>query len=79
MLLEFLVVVLYPMNTSSIEKAIEKAGGRGAVAKALGLTVEAVRQWTLDDRRIPATRAVELEKISGVHRSELRPDLWERE
>lgn len=78
MSLEFLVVVLRPMNTSSIEQAIEKAGGRGAVAKSLGLTVEAVRQWTLKDRKIPPKRAVELEKISGVHRSELRPDLWEK-
>lgn len=65
-----------PMNTSSIEQAIEKAGGRGAVAKSLGVTVEAVRQWI--KRPIPAKRAIDLEGISGVHRSELRPDLWER-
>ena len=62
------------MTTLSIEEAIKKAGGRGAVAKALGVTPEAVRQWIT--RKIPAERAVDLEKISGVHRSALRPDLW---
>jgi DNA-binding transcriptional regulator YdaS (Cro superfamily) len=65
------------MNTSSIEQAIANVGGRSQVAKRLGVTVEAVRQWI--ERRIPAERAVELEKISGVHRSELRPDLWDKE
>ena len=64
------------MNTSSIEQAIEKAGGRGTVAKALGVTPEAVRQWISSS--LPAKRAVQLEGISGVHRSELRPDLWEK-
>lgn len=63
------------MNTSPIEQAIEKAGGRSEVAKQLGVTVETVRQWI--KRPIPAKRAVELERISGVHRSEFRPDLWE--
>lgn len=62
------------MNTTHIENAVKKAGGRGAVAKALGVTPEAVRQWIVG--KIPAERAVELEKVSGVHRSFLRPDLW---
>lgn len=62
------------MNTTHIENAVKKAGGRGAVAKALGVTPEAVRQWITV--KLPAERAVELEKISGVHRSFLRPDLW---
>jgi len=64
------------MNTSSTEQAIKKAGGRGAVAKSLGVTVETVRQWIV--RPIPAKRAIDLESLSGVHRSELRPDLWEK-
>jgi DNA-binding transcriptional regulator YdaS (Cro superfamily) len=62
------------MNTSHIESAVKKAGGRAAVAKKLGITPEAVRKWIRGN--IPAGRAVELEKISGVHRSYLRPDLW---
>lgn len=61
------------MNTH-IKDAVKKAGGRGAVAKALSVTPEAVRQWEIV--KLPAERAVELERISGVHRSLLRPDLW---
>lgn len=60
--------------TLAINEAVKKAGGRSAVAKALGVTPEAVRQWIT--RKIPAERAVDLERISGVHRSHLRPDLW---
>jgi DNA-binding transcriptional regulator YdaS (Cro superfamily) len=62
------------MDTSFITKAVQKAGGRSAVAKKLNVNVETVRQWEI--KKIPAERAVDLEKISGVHRSFLRPDLW---
>jgi DNA-binding transcriptional regulator YdaS (Cro superfamily) len=62
------------MEKSFITKAVEKAGGRGAVARALKVNVETVRQWEV--RKLPAERAIDLEKISGVHRSFLRPDLW---
>lgn len=62
------------MDKSFIAKAVEKAGGRGAVARALKVNIETVRQWEV--RKLPAERAIDLEKISGVHRSFLRPDLW---
>ncbi len=62
------------MDTSFITKAVEKAGGRSAVARALNVNVETVRQWEV--RKLPAERAIDLEKISGIHRSFLRPDLW---
>jgi DNA-binding transcriptional regulator YdaS (Cro superfamily) len=59
---------------TTISDAVKKAGGRKAVSVALNVKTETVRQWEI--RKIPAERAVELEKISGVHRSYLRPDLW---
>lgn len=72
--LVFLVLGWVPMMTSSIEQAVKKAGGRAAVARELGVTPEAVRQWI--KKKLPAERAVDLERLSGVHRSSLRPDLW---
>lgn len=61
------------MNTH-IKDAVKKAGGRGAVARSLNVTPEAVRQWEVV--KLPAERAVDLARLSGVPRSLLRPDLW---
>ncbi len=56
--------------------AIEKAGGRGVVAALFDISVEAVRQWTLPGRRIPAEYILQLEQKSGVSRYDLRPDVY---
>jgi DNA-binding transcriptional regulator YdaS (Cro superfamily) len=53
-------------------------GERGRIprlAKELGLTRSAIHQWD----RIPAERVVEVERITGIKRELLRPDLFERE
>ena len=55
------------------EKAKEIAGGPAALANALGdLTSQAVSQW----RVIPAKRAIEVERITGISRHDLRPDVF---
>lgn len=55
------------------ELAKQKAGGSTALAKALGgITPQAVSQW----RRIPAERTIEVEKITGLSRHDLRPDIF---
>lgn len=55
------------------ELAKQKAGGSTALAKALGrITPQAVSQW----RRVPAERTIEVEKITGVSRHVLRPDIF---
>lgn len=41
------------------------------VASGLGVTHSAVSQWD----RVPAERVVEVERITGIPRHELRPDL----
>jgi DNA-binding transcriptional regulator YdaS (Cro superfamily) len=47
-------------------------GGGAAIARALGISRQAIYQW----RRVPPERVIELERLSGVPRSELRPDLY---
>jgi DNA-binding transcriptional regulator YdaS (Cro superfamily) len=42
------------------------------LAKSLGITHGAVNQW----RRVPAERVVEVERITGIPREKLRPDLY---
>lgn len=57
---------------AALVRAIEKIGGASATGRALNISPQAVGQWL----RAPAERALELERLSGVSRHELRPDLY---
>ena len=57
---------------SSLALAIEKAGGTGALASALGITSQAISQWN----KVPAERCLAVEKLTGVSRFQLRPDIY---
>lgn len=59
------------MNTG-IEKAAGAAGSVAELARRLGITRSAIAQWD----KIPAERVVEIERVTGVPRAELRPDLY---
>ena len=56
-----------------LEYAARKVGGFAQLAAKLGIARQAVYQWT----RIPAERVADVERITGVPRAELRPDLYE--
>lgn len=60
------------MREPGLEAAIRAVGGIGALARALGLAQPSVSEW----RRIPADRIAAVESVTGVPRSELRPDLY---
>lgn len=60
------------MMQAALKKAIELAGGEKALAAHFNITRQAVEQWTV----CPPFRALELEKLTGVSRHELRPDLY---
>lgn len=53
----------------------ERRGIRLQIAKAIGLNKAAVYQW----RKVPAERVLDVERITGVSRHDLRPDLYPRE
>lgn len=55
-----------------VEQAIEKAGGAAALARELGVTVQAVCKWT----EIPPRRVLEVERLTGISRHKLRPDVF---
>lgn len=57
---------------SAIEQAAAAAGGITRLSTALGLSRTAVSGW----RRVPAERVLAVERISGVSRYVLRPDLY---
>ena len=52
-----------------------KRGLRSQVARDLGITHGAVSQW----RAVPAERVLEVERVTGISRHDLRPDIYPRE
>lgn len=55
-----------------VKLAAEKAGGIVKLSLALGLSRGAASQW----RRVPAERVIEVERLTGIPREILRPDLY---
>jgi len=60
---------------SPVKKAIDKAGGQSALARSLNITPQAVQRWASKDR-VPHMQVIPVEKITGISRHELRPDLY---
>ncbi|MEO1223347.1 MAG: Cro/CI family transcriptional regulator [Pseudomonadota bacterium] len=57
-----------------LKKALVAAGGPAALARALGVSRQAISQWT----RVPAERVLDVERAcnGAVSRHELRPDIY---
>lgn len=56
----------------ALAKAIKAAGSSKALAQALGVSAQAVSQW----RRVPHMHVLTVERLFGVPRHELRPDIF---
>ena len=60
------------MRSKALSRAIETAGGLKNLATPLGITPQAISQWA----ECPVLRVLEIERLSGVSRHELRPDIY---
>ena len=60
------------MDKSSLTEIIKRAGGRRAIARALGMTEQAVGQW----RQVPPRWAVDVAAMAGMSPTEIRPDVF---
>jgi hypothetical protein len=53
----------------------ERRGLAIRISRELGITHGAVSQW----RRVPAERVLDVERLTGIERHVLRPDIYPRE
>lgn len=63
-----------------IQIAIQHMGNASRLAKALGVTTQAICFWRDDERKIPADRCIQIEAATGslVRCEDLRPDVrWD--
>jgi DNA-binding transcriptional regulator YdaS (Cro superfamily) len=60
------------MKSQGLNVAIETVGGVRELARLLGITHQAIQQWD----RVPAERMLEIERVTGICRERLRPDLY---
>jgi DNA-binding transcriptional regulator YdaS (Cro superfamily) len=55
-----------------LRQAVEAAGSFKALARALGMSLQALSEW----KRVPAHRILQVEAVTGVCRTKLRPELY---
>lgn len=56
----------------ALQIAIDVAGSSISLARLIGVTPQAISQWT----RVPAERVLQVENATGVPREALRPDIY---
>jgi hypothetical protein len=61
------------MELTGMELLRAERGLMARIARGLGIARGAVAVWD----RIPAERVPDVERISGIPRHRLRPDLWD--
>lgn len=67
------------MGKNGLERAIKQAGSQTALAGLLGVRQSHISNWKNRQGRIPAERVLDIERVTGVSRHDLRPDLYPRE
>lgn len=60
---------------SAIEKAVHAVGSQSSLARSVNVTPQAVQQW-VEAGRVSHKKVIEVERVSGVSRQELRPDIY---
>jgi DNA-binding transcriptional regulator YdaS (Cro superfamily) len=67
-----------PEPPTPMQLAIDAVGGVQQLAKLCKVTYQAVQKWQSSGRP-PAERVLEVERLTGVSRHDLRPDIYPRE
>ena len=75
---ELIQIPKYPAEHAALTKAVDAAGGQTALASKLGRGVRQAKIWTWlnRDSRCGATYVLDIERVTGISRHELRPDIY---
>lgn len=67
------------MKTTSLSQVIDQAGGQRRLGQLIGVAQQTVSFWLTTGAKIPAEKAVELERATKgeIPRWLSRPDLWD--
>lgn len=57
---------------SALDRAIHRVGTAKELAARIGVTPQALSQW----KEVPPLRVLDVERITGISRHDLRPDLY---
>ncbi len=61
-----------------VDRIIEAYGGAAALARRLGISRNAISDWR-SKQRVPVERVLEIERLTGISRHEIRPDIYPSE
>ncbi len=59
-----------------LEVLFEKFKTQEGVARAVGVSQPAVRYWVNGDFKPSAQRAIQIERVTGIPRAEIRSDIF---
>lgn len=67
-----------PTRFEALQAAVNKAGGQSQFARDVGTTQPTVWRWLNQSRQLPAEYVLVAERLYGVSRHDLRPDIYPR-
>lgn len=62
------------MANEAFDRAVAAVGSISELARRLGVSKQAISMWGVRD--IPIERVADVERITGIPRAELRPDIF---
>lgn len=65
-------MVVKKAESTALDQAKAKCGNAKSLAERLGITPQALSQW----KRVPVERVLSVEKVTGISRHDLRPDIF---
>lgn len=67
-----------PTRLEALQAAVDQAGGQSKFARLVGTTQPTVWRWLNQSRQLPAEYVLIAERLFGVSRHDLRPDIYPR-
>jgi DNA-binding transcriptional regulator YdaS (Cro superfamily) len=63
-------------SVEALQEAVQKVGGQKALGDLLETSQPRVWNWIHRDKKVPAEYVLKIERLTGVSRHDLRPDLY---